>query len=63
MQIDEEQLKKIETLIESGTKEGATLVTGGNRLGDKGYYIQPTVFANVQDNMKIAQEEVRMLSN
>lgn len=57
-QIDEEQLKKIETLIESGEKEGATLVTGGNRIGDKGYYVQPTVFANVQDNMKIAQEEI-----
>ena len=31
---------------------------GGNRLGDKGYYIEPTVFANVQDEMKIAREEI-----
>jgi len=33
-------------------------VTGGSRWGDKGYYIQPTVFADVQDNMRIAKEEI-----
>ena len=37
---------------------GADLVCGGNRLGDKGYYIEPTVFANVRDEMKIAREEI-----
>ena len=37
---------------------GADLVCGGNRLGNKGYYIEPTVFANVQDEMKIAREEI-----
>lgn len=47
-------------LIKSGKKEGAKLCTGGERVGDKGYFIQPTVFADVQDNMRIAREEVIM---
>lgn len=51
------------SLIESGKKEGATLVTGGGRLGDKGYYVQPTVFADVKDDMKIAKEEVQFTMN
>jgi acyl-CoA reductase-like NAD-dependent aldehyde dehydrogenase len=57
-QIDDRQFKKIQDLIESGKKEGAKLVTGGSRWGDKGYYIQPTIFADVQDNMRIAKEEI-----
>jgi len=44
--------------IEAGKHEKAKLVAGGNRVGDKGYFIEPTVFADVQDNMKIAQEEI-----
>lgn len=56
-QIDQEQFDKIMGLIESGKKEGATLECGGNRHGDKGYFIQPTVFSNVTDNMTIAKEE------
>lgn len=58
IKIDEEQFNKILSLIESGKKEGASLKAGGGRHGDKGYYIQPTVFADVQDNMRIAKEEV-----
>lgn len=57
-QVDEEQLKKILSMIDSGKKQGATLVTGGSRVGDKGYFVQPTVFSDVQDDMKIAKEEV-----
>jgi len=45
-------------MIETGKKEGAKLETGGNRIGDKGYFIQPTVFSNVTDDMKIAREEI-----
>jgi len=48
-------------LIDSGKKEGAKLCTGGQRVGDKGYFIQPTVFADVQDNMRIAKEEVTFI--
>lgn len=46
------------SLIESGNKEGANLAIGGERHGDKGYFIQPTVFTDVQDDMRIAKEEV-----
>jgi len=57
-QIDEEQFKKILGLIESGKSEGAKLCVGGNRVGDKGYFIEPTVFADVNDNMRISREEI-----
>lgn len=57
-QIDEEQMNKILALIETGKKEGAKLETGGSRIGKEGYFIEPTVFSNVQDNMTIAREEI-----
>jgi len=44
--------------IESGKQQGAHLATGGKRHGDKGYFIEPTVFTNVTDDMKIAREEI-----
>lgn len=56
--MDEDQFKKILALIEAGKKEGAKLLTGGQRYGDRGYFIQPTVFADVKDDMRIAKEEV-----
>lgn len=49
---------KILELINSGKKEGAKLTTGGERVGNKGYFVAPTVFADVQDDMRIAKEEV-----
>lgn len=58
LQIDEEQFNKILDLIKSGTKDGAKLEVGGERHGDKGYFIKPTVFSNVTDDMRIAKEEV-----
>jgi len=57
-QIDDEQFKKILDLIESGKKEGAKLQCGGARHGSKGYFIEPTVFSDVKDNMRIAKEEI-----
>ncbi|KAE8736075.1 Aldehyde dehydrogenase [Hibiscus syriacus] len=57
-QIDNEQFQKILKYIRSGIESGATLETGGEQLGSKGYYIQPTVFSNVQDDMLIAREEI-----
>lgn len=57
-QIDETQMNKILSYIDSGKAEGAKLECGGCRQGDKGYFIQPTVFSNVTDNMKIAREEI-----
>ncbi|KAH3809563.1 aldehyde dehydrogenase 1A1-like isoform X2 [Dreissena polymorpha] len=57
-QIDEEQLNKILGLIESGKKQGASLQCGGERHGDTGYFVKPTVFSDVTDDMRIAKEEI-----
>ncbi|KAK1373263.1 Aldedh domain-containing protein [Heracleum sosnowskyi] len=57
-QIDLEQFEKILGFIRSGKESNATLECGGERFGSKGYYVQPTVFSNVQDDMLIAQEEI-----
>ncbi|KAG4926650.1 hypothetical protein JHK82_052442 [Glycine max] len=43
-------LKKILSYIEHGKREEATLLTGGKRVGNKGYYIEPTIFSNVKVN-------------
>ncbi len=52
-------MNKILDLIASGKKEGATMCVGGSRVGDRGYFVQPTVFKDVRDDMRIAKEEVR----
>jgi aldehyde dehydrogenase (NAD+) len=57
-QVSEEQFNKILGYIESGKECGAELRTGGGRVGKLGYFIEPTVFTNVQDEHKIAQEEI-----
>ncbi|KAI1297759.1 Aldehyde dehydrogenase, mitochondrial [Halotydeus destructor] len=57
-QVDNEQFNKILGLIEKGKQEGAKLEVGGGRAGDRGYFIQPTVFSGVTDNMTIAEEEI-----
>ncbi|XP_057480047.1 benzaldehyde dehydrogenase, mitochondrial-like [Actinidia eriantha] len=57
-QIDAEQFEKVLGYIRSGIESKATLECGGGRLGSKGFYIQPTVFSNVQDDMLIAKDEI-----
>lgn len=57
-QVDSAQFDKVMGYIESGRSEGAKLVCGGNRVGDRGYFIQPTVFSDVKDDMKIARDEI-----
>jgi aldehyde dehydrogenase (NAD+) len=57
-QIDKIQFDKVMSYIDSGKCEGAELLAGGGRAGDRGYFVQPTVFAGVQDEMKIAREEI-----
>ena len=57
-QVDLQQFNRVISYIESGKSEGATLAWGGERLGNRGYFIQPTVFVDVRDDMKIAQEEI-----
>lgn len=59
--VNADQWKSIQSYIEQGVAEGATLVTGGTGLPkgiDSGYYVKPTVFANVTPEMTIAQEEI-----
>ncbi len=59
--VSEVQFKKIQDLIESGIEDGATLVTGGpgRPAGlNRGYYVRPTVFADVTPDMRIAREEI-----
>lgn len=57
-QIDSEQFEKVLRYIRAGIESNATLECGGDRFGSKGYFIQPTVFSNVQDDMSIAQDEI-----
>jgi aldehyde dehydrogenase (NAD+) len=57
-QVDDAQFDKVMSYIDSGKEQGAKLMCGGARVGDRGYFIEPTVFADVQDEMKIAQEEI-----
>jgi len=59
--VSEVQFNKIQRLIESGMKEGATLVTGGVGRPEglnRGYYVRPTVFGDVRQDMTIAREEI-----
>ncbi|MED6259655.1 Aldehyde dehydrogenase 1 member A3 [Ataeniobius toweri] len=58
LQIDQLQFDKIMDLIESGKKEGAKLEYGGGALDAKSLFIQPTIFSEVKDGMRIAKEEV-----
>ena len=51
-------MDKILGYIEAGKNEGAELLTGGARHGDKGYFVEPTVFGNVNDDMSIAKDEI-----
>ncbi len=59
--VSEVQFNKIQKLIEKGIAEGATLVTGGTGRPEglnRGYYVRPTVFGNVRNDMTIAREEI-----
>ena len=59
--VSELQWSKVQDLIQTGTDEGATLVAGGSGRPDgleKGYFVQPTVFSNVSNDMTIAREEI-----
>jgi aldehyde dehydrogenase (NAD+) len=51
-------MDKILDFIDSGKKAGAKLLAGGKREGDKGFFVQPTLFSDVNDDHQIAREEV-----
>ncbi len=57
-QVSQEQLDKILGYVELGRKQGAKLVAGGKRVGDKGFFVEPTIFDNVTDDMAIAKDEI-----
>jgi aldehyde dehydrogenase (NAD+) len=57
-QVSQLQFDRIMAYIKSGKEAGAKVETGGERLGDKGYFIQPTIFSGVSEDMKIMQEEI-----
>ncbi|CAF2110251.1 BnaCnng12150D [Brassica napus] len=57
-QVDSKQFEKVMKYIRSGVESNATLECGGGQVGDRGYFIQPTVFSNVKDDMLIAQDEI-----
>jgi len=59
--VSQQQMQTVLGYIEAGKKEGARLVAGGNRVsvdGSKGFFIEPTIFSDVTNEMKIAQEEI-----
>jgi len=57
-QVSEEQMETILGFIESGKSEGAKCVTGGGRVDRSGYFVEPTIFDGVRDDMRIAREEI-----
>jgi betaine-aldehyde dehydrogenase len=56
--VSERQMKIVQNYIEIGQAEGARLICGGERLDCDGFYLEPTVFADVRDDMTIAREEI-----
>jgi len=57
-QVSQEQMDKILHYIDLGQKQGAKLIVGGERHGDKGFFVSPTIFDDVKDEMTIAKDEI-----
>ena len=57
-QVSQLQFDRIMAYIDDGKKSGAKALTGGKRLGDKGYFIEPTIFTDVSPDAKIVKEEI-----
>jgi aldehyde dehydrogenase (NAD+) len=56
--VSEEQHDRVLGYIKKGKEEGAAVLTGGVKKGDRGYFVEPTIFADVNDDMAIAREEI-----
>ncbi len=56
--VSDEQLRRVCGYLEIGLSEGAKAVVGGNKIGDRGYFVEPTVLVNTKDDMKVVQEEI-----
>lgn len=56
--VSREQFDRVLGYLAAGQEEGARVTLGGAAVGGKGYYVQPTIFADVRNDMKIAREEI-----
>jgi len=56
--VSDEQLSRVTGYLDSGREQGATVVTGGARKGDTGYFVEPTVLTNTRPDMKVVREEI-----
>jgi len=56
--VSEEQLNRVCGYLDSGVAQGAKAVVGGKKLGDAGYFVEPTVLVNTRDDMKVVREEI-----
>src|SRR5664280_2121201 len=56
--VNKQQLATVEKYVQIGRDEGATLATGGHRLEGRGFYYEPTIFVDVDNKMRVAQEEI-----
>src|ERR1700680_640130 len=56
--VSDEQLSKVSGFLDSGRDEGAKIVTGGRRQGERGYFFQPTVIAQTHPDMRVVREEI-----
>lgn len=56
--VSREQLARVSGYLEQGAKDGARVVTGGRRIGDQGYFIEPTILTGTQPQMSVVREEI-----
>jgi phenylacetaldehyde dehydrogenase len=56
--VSQEQLERVTGYLESGAREGARAVAGGKRVGEKGWFVAPTVLVDTKPSMKVVQEEI-----
>jgi phenylacetaldehyde dehydrogenase len=56
--VSDEQFRRVTGYLEAGRQQGARVVTGGSRVGDVGYFVQPTVLTNTNPNMSVIREEI-----
>jgi phenylacetaldehyde dehydrogenase len=56
--VSKEQLDRVCGYLEAGFSEGARAITGGHQSGSKGYFVEPTVLVDAQENMKVVKEEI-----
>lgn len=56
--VSDEQLKRVTGYLDSGTAEGAEVLTGGDRIGERGYFLEPTLIVNAKPDMRVVREEI-----